>query len=184
MEFESYDETQDATIPRSRVFVLLDGTFVVRWSENRIQELESGHYRHYEKRDFGAPITDYELNQLKAAGIVEDYNKETVWLKPLPERGDLDWLTGWERNRTRSYYLHTTLPASLLKDVVDLLRDLDFLENFQARVRDDFIVIWGSGGIAFHKFDEAEKARQTLVSSAPEAFLNTVVAFIETSRRT
>lgn len=183
MEQESYDLDEQYTIPRHRLFVLLDGTFAVRWSENRIQELESGHYRTYEKRDFGAPITDYELNQLKGAGLVEDFTKEAVILRPLPERPPQDELTLWEQNRVRSYYLNTTLPGSHLQDVADLLEDLHLSDQFQARVRDDFVVLWAHKGLSFPKFDDAERARHHLATAAPEAFENTVVAFIETTRR-
>lgn len=168
-------------IPRARLFVLLDGTFVVRWSENRVQELESGQYRNYTRRDFGAPITDYELSQLKVAGIVASYDREMVHLHPLPERSELS--DTWEQKRVRSYYLNTTLPGTLLQDVIDLLEDLELAGSFQARVRDDFVVLWASKGLSFPKFDDVEKARHLLASAAPEAFENTVVAFIETTRR-
>lgn len=188
MEDEFYDEGEPEDyhlIPRTRLFVLIDGTFVVRWSENRVQELQTGHYRVFDRRgDFGAPITDYELKQLKTAGLVEDYDREWVKLSPLPEnRMDGEDQTAWEKSRSRSYYLNTTLPGALLQDVADLLEDLGLAETFQPRVRDDFVVLWGSRGLAFHKFDDVEKARNLLASKSPEAFENTVVAFIETDRR-
>lgn len=176
------DNDQEAAIPRSRVFVLLDGTFVVRWSENRVQELETGHYRNYHKREFGAPITDYELNQLKDFGLVDEFDKETVTLCPLPERSNV-LISTWEQNRTRSYYLNTTLPGTFLQDVERLLASLGLDEEFQARVRDDFVVLWGRKGISFQKFDDVERARLMLLKKAPEAFRNMVVAFIETTRR-
>lgn len=176
-------EDEPTSIPRSRVFILLDGTFVVRWSENQVQELETGHYRIYEKREFGAPITDYELNQLKMAGIVHYYDREIVELNPQPERIEQAHLPEWEQSRVRSYYLNTTLPGTLLQDVVDLLDDMELTEAYQARIRDDFVVLWGSKGISFHKFDDVEKARFHLAAAAPEAFGNTVVAFIETTKR-
>jgi len=177
------DEQETSAIPRSKVFVLLDGTFVVRWSENRVQELETGQYRGFEKRDFGAPITDYELNQLKQAGIVESFDRDEVVFSPLSERGDYSHKSLWERSRTRSYYLNTTLPGSFLQDIVNLLDNLGLNTSFQARVRDDFVVLWAHKGLSFQKFDDVEKARQMLISRASEAFQNTVVAFIETTRR-
>jgi hypothetical protein len=181
---EVYDGLSDEfIIPRHQLFVLYDGTFVVQWSENRVQELENGNYRAYSRQDYGTPITDYELNQLKAVGLVEHFDGDNVWLCPLPERDDFNWLTAWEQKRSRSYYLNTTLPGLLLQDVIDLLDDLGLADNFQARVRDDFVVLWGSKGISFHKFDDVEKARNQLATKAPEAFKNTVVAFIETTRR-
>ncbi len=176
-------DDEQTLVPRARIFVLLDGAFVVRWSENRVQELESGQYRSYSKRDFGAHITDYELNQLKVAGLIDDYDRDSVRLRPLPERPEIALLNTWEQRRIRSYYLNTTLPGSLLQDVINLLKDLSLSDDFYARVRDDFVVLWGSKGISFHKFDDVEKARHLLASAAPEAFENVVVAFIETTRR-
>lgn len=183
MDEHNIDEFEDVALPRSRVFVLLDGTFVVRWSENRVQELESGYYRSFERRDFGAPITDYELSQLKSVGLVEEYDKEMVRLRALPERGSYSMRAPWEQNRVRSYYVNTTLPGLVLRDVQDLLDEIGLGDNFTARVRDDFVVLWGNKGISFHKFDDAEKARALLISKAPEAFNNAVVAFVETTRR-
>jgi len=182
MEFNSEQVDERSIIPRTRLFVLLDGTFVVRWSENRVQELDSHQYRTYDSHQFGAPITDYELNQLKEAGLVDAFDEENVWLHPLPEQSIIFEMTEWEQNRIRSFYLNTTLPGSLLSDVVDLLEDLELSDQFQVRVRDDFVVLWRSKGKAFSKFDDAERARLLLAEKAPEAFENTVVAFIETSR--
>lgn len=187
MDGEFFEEEREdyELVQRSRVFVLIDGTFVVRWSENRVQELQSGHYRSYNRReDFGAPITDYELNQLKAAGLVDEFDRDWVRLSLITEQQvDFDDKTAWEKSRNRSYYLNTTLPGALLQDVADLLEDLGLADSFQPRVRDDFVVLWGSRGTSFHKFDDVEKARNLLATRSPEAFENTVVAFIETDRR-
>lgn len=175
--------TDNSVIPRNRLFVLTDGTFVVRWGESNIQELESGQYRAFESKDFDAPITDYELKQLVDAGIVNRFDDDNIWLNELPERNKFDKLATWELSRVRSYYLNTTLPGSLLDDVRNLLTDLGLTGMFQPRIRDDFVVLWGNKGMAFHKVDEAEKARYVLTSKAPEAFINTVIAFVETDRR-
>ena len=177
-------DDESSAIPRNRLFVLVDGTFVVHWSEGRVQELQSGRYRTYKKQSFGAPITDYELHQLQKAGLVKKFDKEQVVLCPLPERQDSGgWLTTWEINRTRSYYLNTTLPATFLDDVNTTLDGLGLAGAFEARVRDNFVVLWGNKGISFQEFDDAEKARVLLANKAPDTFANTVVAFVETTRR-
>lgn len=173
----------NSVIPRNRLFVLTDGTFVVRWGENDVQELESGHYRIFQSKDFDSPITDYELKQLIDAGIVKQFDDKNIWLNELPERNKFDKLATWELSRVRSYYLNTTLPGSLLNEVNNLLNDLGLIRMFQPRIRDDFVVLWGKKGMAFHKVDEAEKAKYVLTSKAPEAFINTVIAFVETDRR-
>lgn len=173
---------ENPVVPRSRLFVLLDGTFVVRWTENDIQELQTGQYRVYDGDDYGAPITDYELNQLKNAGIVEKYDKDVVWLRIMPEHSQSAHMANWEHARVRSYYLNTTLPGALVSDVEKLLEDLGLSVMFQPRVRDDFVVLWATKGTAFAKFDDAEKARHLLTSKSPEAFMNTVIAFVETTQ--
>lgn len=170
-----------AQLARSRIFVLLDGSFVVKWNENRVQELLTGQYRSYERRDFGASITDFELNQLKQAGIVDSFDKEFVWLSILPEHS-VNQTFGTD-TRVRSYYLHTTLNGNLRSDVEKSLERLGLDDDLHVRTRDDFVVILGKQGRAFANFDEAEEMRLLLVDQAPEVFQETVVAFIETTRR-
>lgn len=174
------DNANSSHISRSRVFVLLDGAFVVKWSENRVQELLTGQYRNFERRDFGASITDFELNQLKQAGIVENFDKESVWLAVSNEH--------YQRNsaaseRVRSYYLHTTLSGSHHAEVSQALASLGLMDELHTRVRDDFVVILGMQGRSFGSFDEAEQMRLHLVDQSPGVFEETVVAFIETARR-
>lgn len=177
----SEEEQAQNAVSRSHVFVLLDGTFVVHWQPNRVQELQTGRYRPYEKRDYGAPITDYELNQLMATGIVEAYDDEQVTLCMLPEHFEVQYLTIWEQNRVRSFYLHTTLPRDKFDEVDAELDALGVSDDYLPRVRDSFVVLWRSKGLAFQSFDEAEKARTLLASRAPQMFGQTIVAFVETS---
>lgn len=174
---ENHDDT--AQIARTRLFVLLDGSFVVKWSENRVQELLTGQYRSFERRDFGAAITDFELNQLRQAGIVRAFDKDYVWLSVTPEYSQHPS----PKPRVRSYYLHTTLPGSRQAEVAAVLQRLGLDDDLHARTRDDFVVILGQQGRAFVSFDEAEEIRLLLVDQAAPVFEETVVAFIETTRR-
>lgn len=175
------DEQNEGVI-RTRVFVLLDGTFVVKWNDHQVQDLLTGQYRHFERRDFGAPITDFELNQLKQVGIIEQFDKDHVWLSPSPERSRYYQMNA-QQKRVRSYYLNTTLPTRQLSDVEAALLRLGMEDDLEARVRDEFIVIWGSLGRGFSDFDEAEETRADLITQMPELFSETVVGFIETTRR-
>jgi hypothetical protein len=170
-------------VNRQRIFVLLDGTFVVRWQENRVQELQTGQSRAFAKRDYGAPITDYELRQLLEAGIVEHFDDEQVWLCPLPQHYEVRFQTMWEQMRVRSYYLNTTLMGMRLTDVKNALAEHALEDDFLPRLRDNFVVLWARNGVAFHKFIEAEAARTLLISTAPQLFSETVVAFVETSMK-
>ena len=177
------EDPEFPSIPRMCLRVLHDGTFVVFWGEHEVQELQSGRHRIAGEVVTSEPITDYELNQLIDAGLVRDYDVSDVQLCTMPERVTGPAMAAWERSRVRSYYLNTTLPGVQLADVVDLLDELGLAGRFSVRTRDDFVVLWRANGQAFTQFDDAEEARYLLAGSCAEAFINTVVAFVETTRR-
>jgi hypothetical protein len=158
-------------VPRAYIFVLVDGTFVVRWEAKQVQNLLNGKYRAYSDDLFGSAITNYELNQLKQAGVVGDYNDEMVYLRSRPNITPAR--TG------RSYYLNTTHPRDALEDIQAALVLESLLEQFSVRVRDDFVVVWGKDGTAFRRFEDAEMARELLVKRMPDLFGDTVIAFVE-----
>ena len=171
-------------VPRHTVFILKDGTFAVQWDETLVQELLTGQYRNYDEKNFGHHITDYELNQLKAAGRVEHYNRQYIWLYALPEHGRLaaeQEYTG--PARVRSFYLNTTLPKNRLDDVETQLQKLELRDDFLARVRGDLIAILGKNGAPFRQLKDAERAQKFLVSKLPELFEYTAIAFVETNDR-
>lgn len=167
-------------VPRYQVFTLVDGVFAVQWDSKYVQELLTGHYRAYEhQKDFGHPITDYELKQLKAAGRVEHFNRRYVWLYALPERGRFDLKVMDRANRVRTYYLSTTLSKRDLGGIQSLLDDIGVSEEFLARIRNDFVIILGRNGAPFRTVQEVERAQDKLQSRAPEAFQDLTIAFIE-----
>jgi len=170
-----------SAISRHHVFILADGAFVVQWGETHVQDLLSGHYRSYEQNDFGHAITDYELNQLKAAGRVEHYNRNYVWLYALPEQGRFNELKTQERShqRVRSYYLNTTLPKSQFEDVQSCLNSKGLGEDFLVRVRGDVVIVLGKNGAPFPQLTEAEIAQKQLLGKAPHLFRDTAVGFVE-----
>jgi len=171
-----------SAVPRHFVFIMADGTFVVQWDENRVQDLLSGEYLHLRDDRFGHPITDYELNQLISAGRVEAYNRNWVWLYALPEpnRFEADLKTQ-ERvpDRIRAFYLNTTLPKSQLDHVRSLLTTLGFGEDFSAQGRAGLVAIAGRDGNPFLHFKEAEQIQKRLTARAPDMFKDSAIAFIE-----
>ena len=170
-----------SAVPRHLVFILNDGSFIVQWDENRVQELMSGRYRPYQSDDFGHAITDYELNQLKAAGRVEHYNKYFVWLYALPDNARVQLEPkshDGRQDRVRTYYLNTTLPKSHMQNVETLLRELGVADDFLARIRGDLVVILGRNGVPFRYLTDAEKAQKQLQASAA-VFKEMVIAFVE-----
>lgn len=162
---------ESISIPRSRVFVLADSTFVVQWEETRVQELLNGRYRAYDDSQFGNEITDFELNQLVRAGVVEHYDAELVSLSSLSNI--------MPETPSRVYYLNTTLGREALRDIQSALDELGLRDVLTARLRDDFVVIWKKDGAAFYRFDDAERNREQLMLKSPELFSDTVVAFVE-----
>lgn len=167
----TYDERETIPVPRRRVFVLKDGAFVVQWEENRVQDLLSGKYRPFTVETAGNPISDYELSQLKNAGVVDRYDGDLIHLCPTPDI--------IAHTPSRSYYLNTALPKIRKEEVEIKLREFQLQDKFSVRTQEKFVIIRGPNGMAFLGFDDAEKARELLMSYAPEMFQETAVAFVE-----
>ncbi len=174
------------TIPRYQVFTLADGTFVVQWEDKRVQELLTGQYREFDYRqDFGHAITNYELAQLRASGRVEHFNRQFVWLFPLPEASRFGRRRILGRgNRIRAYYLTTTLPKSQLESTRTLLTSLNLDKRYIGRLRDGQVVVLDDNGVPFRTLDEAENAQKEIQNAAPQALTNLSIAFIETNTQT
>jgi hypothetical protein len=167
-----YSTEQDRIpVPRARIFVLRDGTFVVQWEENRVQALLSGRYHAYSDEQFGTPINDYELHQLQNSGVVEDYDEELVYLAPS--------ISASSTSPNRSYYLNTSLAKSEMDTVRDALEQSNLNHKFSVRVQEIFVIIRGNAGMAFPSFDEAERAREVLCEQLPDLLGKSVVAFVE-----
>lgn len=169
-----------SAVARHQIFTLADGSFVVRWDENQVQELMTGSYRIFDpSKDYGHAITDYELRQLKAAGCVEHFTRHFVWLYALPERGRLRART-MGNDRQRAYYLSTALSQTHLGQVERFLQQMQLDSDFFARVREGFVVILGKNGGPFRDVRDAEIALKKLQNKAPNLFQGLSIAFIET----
>jgi CheY-like chemotaxis protein len=172
-------------VPRHFVFILADGSFVVQWDENRVQDLLTGKVLPFSRENFGHLITDYELNQLKSAGRVEHFTRSYVWLFALPEQGRYSVQPKpLERNRIRNYYLSTPLPESQYEAIGALLEQAGLSQDFTPRIRDGLIVILGKDGVLFGQLEAAEQSQRQLASKVPEFFKDAVVAFVETDEET
>jgi len=166
-----YHEDETIPVPRSRVFVLADGTFVVQWEKNRVQSLLSGRYYQYSDERFGAAISNYELNQLKNSNVVYHYDDELVYLSSAS--------SVIQQAPTRSFYLNTALNKTYRYDVETALKNTDLLQRFSVRVQESFVIIRGPAGMPFATFDDAERAREILLSQMPDLFPQMAVAFVE-----
>jgi hypothetical protein len=167
----NYNDQETIPVPRNRIFVLSDGTFVVQWEVNRVQALVNGRYYPYDPDLYGNAITDWELNQLQNSGVVDSYDDELVYLSPLP--------TIAAQIPTRSFYLNTTLHKSKMDEVQAVLSSENLADKFSVRVQGIFTIVRGQNGRAFVTFDEAERAREILLEHGQELLADTVVAFVE-----
>jgi CheY-like chemotaxis protein len=167
-------------VPRHQVFVLGDGNPVVQWSESRVQDIYSGRVLEYDYSLFGHPISDFELEQLKSLGLVEQFNRQYVWVYALPEQGRFIGLRTIEGKsaQSRSYYLNTTLPESDLDEVVALLEERGASEMFTITAYEGIVAVLGYDWSTYATIDEAEAARQALVEISL-LFESTAVAFVE-----
>jgi CheY-like chemotaxis protein len=171
-----------SAVPRHFVFIMSDGAFVVQWDENRVQDILTGEYRVLERDGFGHAVSDYELNQLVAAGRVEHYNRSYVWLYALPEPNRFQTeLKTQERiaDRVRAYYLNTTQPASQLEVIAQRLEELGLSEAYSAQIQGGLVAVAGRDGTPFLYFSEVEEVQRLLAAEVPELFQNAAIAFIE-----
>jgi CheY-like chemotaxis protein len=171
-----------SAVPRHFVFIMSDGAFVVQWDESRVQDILTGLYHPLDHNGFGHAITDYELNQLKGAGRVEEYNRNYVWLYALPEPNRFQTeLKTQERvsDRLRAYYLNTTLPMADIDQVRALLKKLKLQKDFFAYIRGTLVAIAGRDGTPFLHFKEVEDLQKRLLTSAPDLFKDSAIAFSE-----
>jgi CheY-like chemotaxis protein len=68
-------------IKRETLFTLADGTYVVQWSEQTVRTLFQNIPLTYRAdRDYGAPVSDFELHQLKLTHRISHFNQQYVWL--------------------------------------------------------------------------------------------------------
>jgi CheY-like chemotaxis protein len=173
-------------IARYQIFTLADGSYVVQWDEKRVQELLTGKYRDFEsRRDFGHGITEYELKQLKAAGRVEHYNRDYVWLSTLPENGRFGVRKEMGRgDRIRAYYLSTTLPKSQLENIQTVLQKLQISTKISPVTRQNLIVIMAHNGGHFPTLEEVEKVQAALETEAEGLLSELTIAYDEISSRT
>lgn len=168
----SYNNSESVPLPRNRVFVLQNGEFVVQWESHRVQDLINGRYYAYDEESYGSSISDWELTQLRARGVVYDFDDNTVYLN-----AHLD--TVMPATNARSFYVNTLHPKSEQAQLQKALIEAGLQNDYAVRLQDYYLIIRGQNGMAFNTFDEAERARETLNKRAPEWFGRCVIAFVE-----
>lgn len=166
-------------VPRHLVFVLKDGSFVVQWEIDRVQDLLTGETHPFRDVEYGHAITDQELNHLRDAASVAGYDPAYVWLYALPEGERRLRVREETPGRVKYFYLNTTLPGQYLQQVQQRLQQLGLDEKYAARERLGLIAIVRQDGNPFARLVEAENAQQALRRAAPKLLADAAVAFIE-----
>jgi hypothetical protein len=146
-------------VPREFVFVLTDGSYCVQWHDERVQELISGKLRSFSEREYGHRLVDRELEQLREAGIVVDYDSKYVWLSHIPSARELGSEEAEERDE---WAIALGIPASLQDKIAKTLaQDEPDLEGVVLAAGDE-LVLGGPDGRPFTSRQQAEAALERL----------------------
>ena len=73
-------------ILRQWILVLHNGVIVVDWGDGQYQDVDSGEFLKIGESDISHTAQNDELEMLKRASRVDDYDAVQVWLMVLPER--------------------------------------------------------------------------------------------------
>lgn len=147
-------------VPRSNVFTLEDGTWVVQRGIDQVQELLSGKIRRFSSMDTSYEITDTELDILMAQGIITQYDNFFVWLSP--ELID-QTLTEEDFGKATYYSLSTDLNELDLPSVLQYLNSAGLSDRYSVVLRQNTIMILSAYEEPFLRLSSAENA-QTLLS--------------------
>jgi CheY-like chemotaxis protein len=162
------------TVPRHYVFVLQDGTQVVRVSTDHLQNIMTGEQTAYQRSQYGHSITDGELQHLHTLGYVVNYSVTSVTLR-IATGGDVK-VTRRASNRIRAYYIATSVPGEQLGDVWSQLpSDLEA----SPAVRDGLVAIYGAEGYPFEHLQDAEDMLQKMSQVHPVLFEGAFVSVYE-----
>ena len=164
-------------IPRHYLFVLRDGSVVVQWVAQKVQEIHTGTFRPYSPADYSHPITDSDLDQLQAQGHVSHYTSRYIWLLPIDQPKQPG--NGGNAHRIRAFYIMTTLPAKHLDAVASVLSHLPGLPETEVRVHDEKVAVNGLESNPFRTLQDAQEVLQALQQAAPGMFRGSFVAVFE-----
>jgi hypothetical protein len=71
---------------RQWVLVLHNGVIVVDWGNGQYQDVDNGEFLKVSDSEISHPAQNTELEMLKRASRIFDYDAVQVWLMVLPER--------------------------------------------------------------------------------------------------
>jgi CheY-like chemotaxis protein len=164
-------------IPRHYLFTLQDGTVVVQWVAQKVQEIMTGVFRPYTGAEYGQAITNGQLDWLIEQKYVSHYTSRYVWLLPIVSSGAPPSQRG--SHRVRAYYIMTTLPAGRFAEVERLLAGIPNLPETAARLHDEKVAVYGNESRLFRTLQDAEQVLLALQQAVPGVFDDALVAVFE-----
>lgn len=72
-------------VTRQWISVQRDGIIILDWGDGRGVDLLRGEFVSYDPKKFSHAVQDDELETLKRMGMVNDYDRQTVFLSSMPE---------------------------------------------------------------------------------------------------
>jgi len=73
-------------VSKNWVLVLLNGSVVIDWGDGIFQDVYSGDFLRCTETQISHTIQEEELEWLKRAGKIIDFDQQMVYFYPLPER--------------------------------------------------------------------------------------------------
>ena len=148
------------TVPRSSIFTLEDGTWVVQRGIDKVQDLLSGQVRRFSSMDTSYEITDTELDILLAQGVITQFDNFFVWISS--ELMDYT-LNDADFGKAIYYAVSTTIGTYDLATVQQYLITTGLSDRYTVVQRKDKIMILAAYEEPFLRLSSAENA-QTLLS--------------------
>ncbi len=147
-------------VPRSTIFTLEDGSWVVQRGVDQVQDMLSGKMRRFSSMDSSYEITDLELEMMEVQGLISQYDNFFVWLT-----GALaDFRLNEAKLGTVVYYCVTVdLLLAELEALEDYLENAGLSDRYTVGERLGLVTILGPHEEPFLRLSTAENA-QTLLS--------------------
>ena len=73
-------------IDRQWILILKDGSVVIDWGNNMVQDISTGEFKKCPEREISHRVSDQELQWLSNTGRVDCFDNRVVYFFSLPER--------------------------------------------------------------------------------------------------
>lgn len=169
-----------SAVPRQDILALKGGRFVVRWADQRVQDLLNGEFAVYDEAQFSHQVTDTELLWLKASGTIEHFSRRFVWLHTNPQDDARPVRTlRISSNRIRAFYIATQVPHIHGETVQGILQSSVTFKHLQAQIQNELVTVHGDTAHPLVSLQAAEDVLHALTKAAPNLFQGASIAVFE-----